>query len=64
MHKANKMAANDRIEYALAIKQWCDAHPGSTDDDLREFLERVEKKIVNSICVQSNGKLGWQRSNR
>lgn len=54
------MAASDRIEYAIAIKQWCDAHPGATDNDLREMLEKIEKRIVGSINVQPNGKLGWQ----
>lgn len=58
------MAANDRIEYAISIKQWCDAHPGATDDDLREMLERIEKKIGNSIIVKSNDKLGFRVSNQ
>jgi len=35
-----------RIEYAISIKHWCDRHPNASDDDLRAFLERIEKQIL------------------
>jgi len=63
MHEVNAMAANDRIEYAISIKQWCDSHPGTTDDDLREMLERIEKRISSSIIVKSNDRLGFKTLN-
>lgn len=38
--------SSSRIEYAISIKHWCEASPNATDDELRAFLERIEKQIL------------------
>lgn len=42
------MSAQSRIKYAVSIKHWCDTHPGATDQELVEFLERIEHRVVHS----------------
>lgn len=54
------MCEKTRIDYALSIKQWCDAHPGATDLDLINFLQRVEQTIRDQVIKQSQR---WEKGN-
>jgi hypothetical protein len=44
---------SDRAQYALAIFNWCRAHPASTAEEFLAMIDRAESRVATERVVSS-----------